>query len=73
MGGWLIENKMMQEIILIVIHYVKYMIYVCRNRRILPSVAHIRFEVEGLLWTMSKRKKWEFQLGQLRETLKGIF
>ncbi len=73
MGGWLIENKLMQEIILIVVHYVKYVIYVCRNRRILPSVVHLRYEVEGLMWAMQKRKKWELQLGQMRETLKGMF
>ncbi len=73
MGGWLIENNMMQETVLIVIHYVKYVIYVCRNRRVLPSVVHLRYEVEELLREMQKRKKWGLQMGQLGDNLMGIF
>jgi hypothetical protein len=72
-GGWVIEKKWNLELILIVIHFVKYVIYVCRNRRILPSVVHVRYEIEELLKTLGKRKKWRGYLTNLGETLKGIF
>jgi hypothetical protein len=54
MGGGLIENKQSQETVLVVIHFVKYVIYVCRNRRVLPSVVHLRYEIDELLLAMSK-------------------
>ncbi len=54
MGGWLIENKQSQETVLVVIHFVKYVIYVCRNRRVLPLVVHLRYEIDELLLAMSK-------------------
>ncbi len=73
MGGWVIENKWNQELVLIVIHFIKYVIYVCRNRRILPMVVHLRYEIEELLVILSKRKKWRSHLTNLGETLKGIF
>jgi hypothetical protein len=73
MGGWVIKKKWNQELVLIVIHFVKYVIYVCRNRRILPSVVHVRYEIEELLKILRKRKKWMSHLTNLGETLKGIF
>ncbi len=73
MGGWVIEKKWNLELILIVIHFVKYVIYVCRNRRILPSVVHVRYEIEELFKILGKRKKWRGYLTNLGETLKGIF
>jgi hypothetical protein len=56
MGGWVIETKGNLELILIVIHFVKYVTYVCRNRRVLPSVVHVRYEVEELLNVLRKRR-----------------
>jgi hypothetical protein len=73
MGGWVIEKKWNLELVLIVIHFIKYVIYVCRNRRILPSVVHLRYEIEELLKILRKRKKWRSYLTNLGETLKGIF
>jgi cytochrome c oxidase assembly factor CtaG len=73
MGGWVIETKGNLELILIVIHFVKYIIYVCRNRRVLPSVVHVRYEIEELLNVLRKRRKWMGYLTHLGETLKGIF
>jgi hypothetical protein len=73
MGGWLIEKKWNMELVLIVIHFVKYVIYVCRNRRLLPTVVHLRYEIEELFKIVGKRKKWWGHMANLGETLKGIF
>jgi hypothetical protein len=73
MGGWLIEQKWNMDLVLIVIHFVKYVVYVCRNRRLLPTVVHLRYEIEELLKIVGKRKKWWGHMANLGETLKGIF
>jgi hypothetical protein len=73
MGGWLIEQKWNMELVLIVIHFVKHVIYVCRNRRILPTVVHVRYEIEELFKMLGKRKKWRGHMTNLGETLRGIF
>ncbi len=73
MGGWTIENSKKQEVVLIVIHFIKYVLYVCRNRRIVPSVTHLCYEIDELLLVMRKRKKWISTLPDLGDTLKGIF
>jgi hypothetical protein len=54
MGGWGMESGKAQEVILIVIHYMKFVIYVCRNRRVIPTLTHMRYELGELLGMMSK-------------------
>jgi hypothetical protein len=73
MGGWVMENKRTQEVLLIVIHYIKYLVYVCRNRRILPTLAHIRYELGELFSMLSKRAKWQSGILTFAESLRGIF
>jgi hypothetical protein len=73
MGGWVMENKKAQEVILIVIHYMKFIIYVCRNRRVLPTLAHVRYELGELLGMMNKRSKWQYELMNFRTHAMGIF
>jgi hypothetical protein len=57
MGGWRTDNAKLQEVILLVIHFVKYSVYVCRNRRVVPSVTYITYELEELILMMRKRTK----------------
>ncbi len=73
MGGWEIENVKLQEVMLILIHFVKYCIYICRNRRVLPSVTFITYELEELMGLMKKRIKWQRVLQDVRGALRGIF
>jgi hypothetical protein len=73
MGGWVMENKRTQEVVLIVIHYIKYLVYVCRNRRILPTLAHIRYELGELFSVLSKRAKWQSGILTFATSLRGIF
>jgi hypothetical protein len=73
MGGWGTESVKLQEVMLIISHFVKYCIYVCRNRRVLPSVAFITYELEELTLVMKKKLKWQRVIQDVRENLKGIF
>ncbi len=73
MGGWEIENVKLQEVVLILIHFVKYCVYVCRNRRVLPSVAFITYELEELMGVMRKRVKWQRVIQDVRGKMRGIF
>ncbi len=73
MGGWVMENKRTQELVLIVMHYVKYIFYVCRNRRILPTLAHVQYELGELLFMLGKRMKWYDGIVNLVTNLRGIF
>jgi hypothetical protein len=73
MGGWVMENKQTQELLLITIHYIKYLVYVCRNRRILPTLAHVRYELGELFYMLSKRAKWQSGILTFAASLRGIF
>jgi hypothetical protein len=73
MGGWVMENKRTQEVILLIMHYVKYIFYACRNRRILPTLAHVRYELGELLLMMGKRMKWYNGISNLATHLRGVF
>jgi hypothetical protein len=42
-GGWALDSKLDRELSIIILHFVKYLIFVCRNRRTIVSVTHIRF------------------------------
>ncbi len=58
---------------MIVIHYIKYITYVCRNRRILLSEVHVRYELEGLMTVLEKREKWRTAAATLVENLRFIY
>jgi hypothetical protein len=73
MGGWGTESVKLQEVMLIISHFVKYCVYVCRNRRVLPSVTFITYELEELMLVMKKKAKWQRAIQDVRENLKGIF
>jgi hypothetical protein len=73
MGGWRTENLKLQEILIVIIHFVKYCIYVCRNRRVMPSVAFIVYELGELISVLKKKTKWQRVLQDLSVNLVGIF
>jgi hypothetical protein len=73
MGGWPMENKKNQELVLIVIHYVKKVLYTCRNRRIKPTNVHMRYEIEEFMRTLAKKHDWGIALNDIGNIMGGIF
>ncbi len=72
-GGWELKSRSEQEVLLIVVHYKKYITYVCRNRRVIMSVAHVYYELDGLLGKLNKREKWRTFVMNVGEMLRGIY
>ncbi len=73
MGGWPMENKKNQEVVLILIHYVKNVLYTCRNRRVMPSNVHMRYELEEFMSTLIRKPYWVIALNDIGNTMSGIF
>jgi hypothetical protein len=73
MGGWPMENKKNQEIVLILIHYVKNVLYTCRNRRVVPSNVHMRYELEEFMGTLVRKPYWYIALNDIGNIMSGIF
>jgi hypothetical protein len=72
-GGWDLESKIDRELSIIILHFVKYLIFLCRNRRTIVSVTYIRFELDRLFTSIRKREKWRSGMERIRETLKGVY
>jgi hypothetical protein len=49
------------------VHYMKYLIYECKLRHQIPTMAHIRYEMEGLGKLFSKREEWREQMEDIPE------
>jgi hypothetical protein len=73
MGGWKIDNKKNQELALILIHYVKNVLYSCRIRRVLPSNVHMKYELEELVSRLRKKQDWNIVLNDISNTMTEIF
>jgi hypothetical protein len=73
MGGWPMENKKCQEVILVMIHYVKFIFYTCRNRKVVPSNVHVRYELDELIGTLLKKMSWNLVVPDIGITMTGIF
>jgi hypothetical protein len=50
-----------------IVHYMKYLIYECKLRHQLPTMAHIRYEMEGLGKLFNKREEWREQMEDIPE------
>jgi hypothetical protein len=73
MGGWPMENKKNQEVVLILIHYVKNVLYTCRNRRVMPSNVHMRYELDEFMSTLIRKPYWVIALNDIGNIMSGIF
>jgi hypothetical protein len=73
MMGWDIADKMKQTLVLTVLHYIKYCLYVCKFRRIIPTYANLRYAMEGLLEQLRSREKWRECITNLAECIRGVF
>ncbi len=56
-GGWALASKLDQELSITILHFIKYLIFVCRNRRTTVTIAHVRFELNRLFCSIEKREK----------------
>jgi hypothetical protein len=72
MMGWEIVDKRKQTILLIVLHYIKYCLYSCKLRRILPTYANVRYSMEGMLEQLRSREKWRDGTNNLAEYVQGV-
>jgi hypothetical protein len=50
-----------------IVHYVKYVIYERKLRHQLPTMTHIRYEMEGLGRLFNKREEWREQVEDIPE------
>ncbi len=72
-GGWALDSKLDQELSIIILHFVKYLIFVCRNRRTIGTITHIRFELNRLFISIEKREKWRSGMDRLGEIMRGVY
>ncbi len=73
MGGWEMESRLANEIVLIIMHFIKYMIYVCRNRRVLATVTHLVDETTELITVLKGKEKWRRIVPSLPELSRGVY
>jgi hypothetical protein len=52
------ENKRETELILLIIHVIKFGIYKCKHRRVIPTFANLRYEVEEFVGAISRKERW---------------
>ncbi len=55
------------KLTIILVHFIKYQIYISKCRHRLPSVPQIMFEWEGLRYNLSKVEYWREPLEDIRE------
>jgi hypothetical protein len=73
MGGCELESSRSTVVLLIIIHFIKYAVYVCRNRRILPTVTYIMYETTELITMLRVREKWRETIRNLPELLRKVY
>jgi exonuclease III len=51
----------------VIVHYIKFILYECKLRHQLPTLTHVRYELEGLGKLFSKREDWREQVEDIPE------
>jgi hypothetical protein len=59
--------------VLIIVHFVKYYLYTCRNRRKLPTVTGLTYEFTGLERTMGRNDTWNTNFRECVNNFGEIF
>jgi hypothetical protein len=72
MSGWETVSKSEQEMIVMIIHLVKFGVYKCKLRHVLPTFSGLRYEVEEFLKVISKRQKWVEVIRDLSDIMRKI-
>jgi hypothetical protein len=73
MMGWDIEDKRRQGILLIVLHHIKFSLYLCKLGRIIPTYANIRYSLDGLMGQLDSRVRWREGTMDLADYIQGVF
>jgi exonuclease III len=55
------------RICIIIVHYVKYVLYECKLRHQIPTMTHMRYEMEGLGSLFNGREDWREQVEDIPE------
>jgi hypothetical protein len=72
MGGWETESRRESEVILLIIHIIEFGVFKCKHRRVLPTFASLRYEVEEFVNAISKRQRWRESVRDLRGVMERI-
>ncbi len=72
MSGWEATSKRDSELILLVIHIIKFGIYKCKNRRVIPTFSSLRYEVEEFIGAISKKQRWRESVRDLSGLMECI-
>jgi hypothetical protein len=72
MSGWESESKRESELILLIIHIIKFGIYKCKHRRVIPTFASLRYEVEEFVGAISKKHRWRESVRDISGVMERI-
>ncbi len=72
MGGWKVDSTLRTKIILILVHFVKYYIYTCRNRRTIPSTMGLMYDYGGLLGNILRNNNWGVNFREISDSMGDI-
>jgi hypothetical protein len=72
MSGWESTSKRESELILLIIHSIKFGIYKCKNRRVIPTFSSLRYEVEEFIGAISKKQRWRESVRDLSGVMEQI-
>jgi hypothetical protein len=72
MSGWEVECKSEQEIVIMILHIVKFGVYKCKLRHVLPTFTGLWYEIEEFLKSISKRQKWVEAVRDISEIMRKV-
>jgi hypothetical protein len=72
-GGWNSISIKRTKVLLIVIHFVKYYMYICRNRKKMPTVVGLAYEFAGLERCMRRSAVWSTNFTEVLGSISEIF
>jgi hypothetical protein len=61
-----------QRVVLTLVHFLKYVIYKNKQRRVLPTIANMKYEINDILDRLSRRVKWRESIRELPTLMEGV-
>jgi hypothetical protein len=72
MMGCETENKRETEFVLLIVHVIKYGIYKCKHRRVIPTFASLRYEVEEFVGAILRKQRWRESIRDISGVMERI-
>ncbi len=72
MMGWESKNKRESELILLIIHVIKFGIFKCKHRHVIPTFASLRYEVEEFVGAISRKQRWRESVRDISGVMEWI-